>query len=119
MPEPSRLQGYCPMGCGQTLFVGSGGYLTCSYLDCPRPAAVSDILADQETEHIVAFGPDVFTIRHPLRERVDDALMACALHDYCFHLDGPPVKPGRYRALPSLERPGGWMFQPVPVGEET
>jgi hypothetical protein len=60
-----RIVGYCPMGCGQTLFVGSGGYLTCSWIECPRPDAVSDLLDDDETQHLVTFGPHDFTIRHP------------------------------------------------------
>jgi hypothetical protein len=93
-----EVQGFCPMGCGSTLFLAAGGYVTCSFISCPRPDAVADLLADRETEHIVQFGEDGFTIRHPLRERLDDALMDCALHDYCTSLPGPPVKPGRYRA---------------------
>jgi hypothetical protein len=100
------------MGCGQTLFVGSGGYLTCSWIECPRPDAVSDLLDDDETQHLVTFGPHDFTIRHPLRERLDDALMACQLHTYCAELDGPPVQLGRYRAWPNESR---WSFTRVPV----
>lgn len=27
----------CPNGCGKTLFVGEGGYVTCSFRNCPEP----------------------------------------------------------------------------------
>jgi hypothetical protein len=86
------------MGCGSTLFLADGNFVTCSRLGCPRPDAVSDLLDDRETEHIVQLGPGTFTVRHPLRERLDDALMECQLHNHIHGLDGPPVTPGRYRA---------------------
>lgn len=36
-----RVEGKCP-GCGSaSLFVGLGGYVTCSRLDCPSPCAAS------------------------------------------------------------------------------
>lgn len=95
--DPARVDGYCPMGCGRTLFLGGGGLVTCSFIRCPRPDAVADLLADKETEHVVGFDEDGFTIRHPLRERLDDAVMTCELHAYIAGLDGPPVRPGRYR----------------------
>ena len=101
-PPPASRQwdvtGSCPMGCGHTLFLADGGFITCSYVHCPRPDAVADLLADTETEHIVEFRPDTFTVRHPLRERLDDALMDCQLHNHIQGLDGPPAQPGRYRA---------------------
>jgi Family of unknown function (DUF6085) len=102
------LAGYCPMGCGQTLFAADGGHITCRRLTCPRPTAVTDLLEDRETEHIVEFDPRTFTIRHPLRERIDDALLTCDLHDYVSRLDGPPVQPGRYRAR-SVD--GSWTWE--------
>lgn len=92
------VKGFCPMGCGSTLFVASGGYVTCSFIHCPNPTAVSDLLADREVEHVVQFDEDDFTVRHPLRERLGDALMDCELHHFIAELDGPPVALGRYRA---------------------
>jgi hypothetical protein len=94
-----RIQGYCPMGCGQTLFVGSGGYVTCSRIPCPQPTAVSDILDDRESEHIVQIDEHEFTVRHPLRERLGDELMDCALHAWIAKQSGPPHRPGRYRVI--------------------
>lgn len=92
------VRGNCPMGCGQTLFLGDGGHITCSKADCPRPSAVDELLHDRETEHIVELGETSFTVRHPLRERLDDALMECGLHSRIAAGSGPPVPPGRYRA---------------------
>lgn len=40
------IQGKCPMGCGKTLFAASGGYITCSFINCPDPNFVS-VLMDQ------------------------------------------------------------------------
>ena len=93
------VKGYCPMGCGETLTVMAGGYITCRRLDCPRPDALTEILADRETEHLVTFSNTAFTVRHPIRERLDDQLMACQLHEYIAGLPGPPVQPGLYRAV--------------------
>jgi hypothetical protein len=108
----THVQGHCPMGCGETLMLGSGGYVTCGFLPCPRPTAVSDILHDQETQHIVELEPKTFTIRHPLKERLDDALMDCALHDYLTVLDGPPAAPGRYRVTFNPDfGPPTWLWE--------
>lgn len=113
-PATRTIAGYCPMGCGETLFVGKGGYLTCSALKCPRPDAVSDLLADNETGHIVELKEHTFTVRHPLKERLDDALLQCTLSDYLRDLDGPPVPPGRYRARPTID---GWSWQAINVAD--
>lgn len=93
----ARLVGNCPMGCGQTLFVGKGGHITCSYLPCPRPTAVDELLDDREKEHVVDIGETEFTVRHPLRERLDDELMRCELHRWIAGQSGPPYAVGRYR----------------------
>ena len=105
------VAGYCPMGCGSTLFVAAGGYVTCSYPPCPRPDAVADLLADRETGHVVRIGPDEFTVRHPLRERLGDELMRCRLHTEIAASDGPPVVPGRYRVTQAGDR---WVWQRLP-----
>lgn len=115
----STLKGYCPMGCGQTLFVGAGGHITCSRIDCPNPTAVDQILGDPETEHVADFGDHGFSILHPLRERLDDdqgGLFGCALHQAIEALSGPPVKPGRYRARPVGAGPAvtTWTYEEVP-----
>ena len=107
----AEIEGYCPMGCGRTLFVADRGNLTCSYGRCPRRDAVVELLADSETEHVVQFDADGFTVRHPLRERLDDALMECRLHAHIAGLNGPPVRPGRYRAHDNGQ--GRWTWEPL------
>src|ERR1700689_2618814 len=115
----SYVQGFCPLGCGETLFLAADGRVMCSGPDCPRPDAVTDLLADTESEHIVVFRPAEFTVRHPLRERLDDALMDCDLHSDIAAMPGPPVAPGRYRAgwadsHPETPGYGEWTWEPLP-----
>lgn len=93
-----KIKGYCSQGCGETLFIDEGGYITCSYAKCPDPSYVSDLLSDRETEHIVKFTDEGFTVQHPLRE-CRESLMSCDLHVRLAELDRPPVKPGTYRFI--------------------
>lgn len=107
-PGGVRIPGYCPMGCGQTLFAGAGGYITCAALSCPRPDAVSVLLEDRETEHIVMVEPHTFSVQHPLRERLDGELFRCGLHAWIANFPGPPGKPGRYRVAWDGTTPKTW-----------
>jgi len=91
------VKGCCPMGCGTTLYLSVSGHIACTAEACPRPNAAAEILGDCETEHLVEVNADGFTVRHPLRERLDNALLACDLHAAIRRQAGPPVKPGRYR----------------------
>jgi len=113
------VQGNCPMGCGEGLILGEGGVIWCAALLCPRPTAAAEILADRESEHIVIFGETEFTVRHPLRERLDDALMDCELHKDIAAMDGPPVTPGTYRARwadynAATPGYGRWTWEAIP-----
>lgn len=94
------VQGFCPMGCGETLFL-SGGRVTCGHALCPRPEAAFEILGDSETEHLVDVGATTFQIQHPLRERLDGELLCCPVHADLARADGPPrvlrLRDGRYR----------------------
>lgn len=92
-----KVQGFCPMGCGSTLFLGSGGYVTCSLIGCPNPTAMCDVMLMPETEHVVLLEPRTFSVQHPLRERLNGDLFTCELHTRLTALDGPPAEPGRYR----------------------
>lgn len=105
------MAGYCPACGGASLFLGSGGYVTCSRVDCRRPDAAADILGDPETQHIATFTADGFTIRHPLRERLDGALENCDLHVVLANRVGPPVQPGTYRAYGDSD--SGYVFEVV------
>lgn len=85
------------MGCGETLFVGSGGYVTCSLDRCPNPTAMADLMLDHMSpDHIVHVRETTFSILHPMRERLSGELFACPLHEYMMGLDGPPRAVGRY-----------------------
>lgn len=84
------------------------GELSCLRVDCKRPRAAGELLADPETEHIVVFDEHGFTIQHPLRERLDAELFTCGLHEHLRAHDGPPGAPGRYRARSSY---GHWTLE--------
>jgi hypothetical protein len=96
------------MCCGETLYATGGGHLKCGHIGCPNPTALDEILAEPENEHIVEFGEETFTVQHPLRERIGGQLMRCELHQWIADLPGPPVRPGRYRALADPRR--RWRF---------
>lgn len=103
------IRGHCPMGCGTTLVLASGTVF-CTHPDCPRRSSVHDMLSEDETQHVVVFDDAEFTIKHPLRERMNDGLFRCELHRYLAAQDGPPLADGRYRAGRSAN---GWAFEPV------
>lgn len=114
MTQIRDVAGYCPMGCGQALHLMPSGMIRCMGPGCPEPDAVTRILNDPETEHVVWFEETTFTLMHPLRERLagEDArtaLAACALNEHIRSMDGPPVAPGRYRALAGAD--GGWEWE--------
>jgi hypothetical protein len=107
-----QIAGNCPMGCGGGLILSELGEIFCADLLCPRPAAAAQILADAESEHIVTFTAGGFTIRHPLRERLDDALLQCELHEHLASRDAPLMPPGTYRAQsPRPGRESGWYWE--------
>ncbi len=103
------LQGYCPMGCGQTLVAAPGRYITCTKDTCPRPDAVSALLADPEHEHIVELNATTFCVQHPIRDRLDGDLFTCTLHTHIQAFAAPPYPPGTYRV--SLDG-DGWEWEP-------
>lgn len=112
-----HLDGFCPMGCGPTLVIGianpiahDAGRVVCDSVSCPRPSAASEVLADQETEHVVTMALDGFTLRHPLRERLDDALLSCTLHLRLNRGYPSDVAPGLYRVT---SHGGTWTWERV------
>jgi len=44
-----HVQGRCPACGGASLFLGSGGYVTCASLECTNPAQASDLLSARST----------------------------------------------------------------------
>jgi len=110
-----RVAGYCPMGCGQTLFLGRG-HITCSLLDCPNPGAVDELLAHDETEHILVTDGLGFTIQHPLRERIKGELFGCDIHARV--QEANPRDPGRYRVIVHQTDPVSDSYRPGDAGLE-
>lgn len=104
MTEPMiKVAGYCPMGCGNDTLrlMPPNGVVICINESCPGPMAAAQILADPESEHIVDFKVHEFSIRHPLRERLGDALLDCGLHELLRQTrpqDLPRHLPGRWHS---------------------
>jgi Family of unknown function (DUF6085) len=103
------VQGYCPMGCGRTLRLSSSGLVVCFDRNCPRPNAVSDLLQDNETEHIVWMNDERWLVRHPLWERIVGRMDSCTLTTDLNEM-GPPESAGRWRAH---KLDDGWKLQPI------
>ena len=60
-----------------------------------------------DDSHIVTFDKTGWTIRHPLRERIDE----CDLNHVCAEeMPGPPPQLGRYLAR-QVDRDGEWRWQ--------
>lgn len=97
-PAGRLVDGYCPMGCGQTLRLIQHR-IACSSELCLRPYAVDQLVSEVETEHLVIIRGREFTVKHPLRERLDDQLLRCRIHAQIAGGDGPPVRPGVYRVV--------------------
>ena len=109
------IAGWCPMGCGQTLFLGAACLITCSATDCPNPTAASDLLADWEVEHVVILADGgQHTIRHPLAERLGDADLTCDLPAYIGRLPAAVLRPGRYRVRRLAAGMSSWEWERIP-----
>lgn len=70
----------CPNGCGETLFVGNGGYVTCSWAECPNRDYDDALKAHVEQEALKArvdeachFGrmAHKYGVRHDVREAIN------------------------------------------------
>lgn len=92
--------------------------------ECPDPDAANRLLRNVEIHHIVRFSEDLtFTVKHPLRERIDDALFDCNIHGVVVDLlDGGLIEPRgswRMKYIPAVYIPGGpdqepdWAVEPL------
>ncbi|WP_405699061.1 DUF6085 family protein [Streptomyces sp. NBC_01383] len=52
------VQGRCPACGGASLFLGEGGHVTCSHIDCPAPDTADMLLCGGETALVQALGGD-------------------------------------------------------------
>lgn len=103
------VAGFCP-ACGYpSLFLGSGGRVTCSRLACPRPTAADEILGDGQLGHIIKTDYRSYQLQHPLHERLDGALFDCVLSAYLEGLDHTPVPPGTYLVNPVDGESWSWV----------
>ncbi|MCX5144633.1 DUF6085 family protein [Streptomyces sp. NBC_00338] len=50
------IQGRCPACGSASLFLGEGGHVTCSRIDCPNPGAVDDLLQGGEVALTASLG---------------------------------------------------------------
>lgn len=103
-PHPS-VRGRCPACGNRSLFVGAGGWLTCSIDRCPNPTAIADILELVCLHHTVELRPSDFSIEHPMIEKLNGSLHACPLDRYLHGLSGPPRQLGRYHVLGDVTNP--------------
>jgi hypothetical protein len=118
-----QVNGFCPMGCGETLWLDTHGYVTCQNVECERPRAASELLA-LPADHFVTFDDFGFTVEHPMRERVLGTMPKCEVHAALRKLQGPPVPNGRYKvtkrehdATSESFRSGDIGYDFEPVGE--
>ncbi|MCY0928343.1 DUF6085 family protein [Streptomyces sp. H27-H1] len=69
MPEAyPEVQGRCPACGGASLFLGDGGYVTCSRIDCPDPEAATRILErriDYSKIRVIGVGPETVKLDSP------------------------------------------------------
>ena len=118
MSRLQRVRGTCP-ACGRPdLAVTGAGYLVCCDQDCPRNTAAAELLMDPVVEHVIQLDRDGFTMRHPLIERLDDALLTCSIHAEIADRVSPPMPTGRYLVTRPLER-GPLVFVPYDQQEQS
>lgn len=85
------------MGCGETLYQ-VGTRIACDNAECPRPTAAMDVLSDPDLiDHMVDLSELGFSLKHPLRERLDNELNRCGLHEWLQGCEVSPQPQGRYR----------------------
>lgn len=102
----------CP-ACGkEKLHLMPGGNIHCLAKGCPQPEAAYLILRDGELEHIVHIEhPDgSWTIKHPLRERINDGLFNCIIPALIYS-EGKDE--GYYRVLRDDNSPDGVFWQRI------
>lgn len=123
------IQGRCPACGAEELHRGFQGRVVCGNTLCEQQDAVHDLLTDPElTEHLIKVTPSVrrfdsqgnpgpestdWTLRHPLVERLDDALFGCELALYlnAMHQANEELAEGLHRV--TVLDTGGWRFEQV------
>lgn len=104
----NRVAGFCPMGCGRTLYRSPTEQIVCANEDCSNRDSVSTLLAADSRFHQVLIHEGGFKIVCPLGERLSD--VRCSFHIWMQSLDGPPKPDGSYLVR---RGPNGWIWQAV------
>jgi hypothetical protein len=101
------------MGCGATLTLSPDGAVTCSNTECPDPRAVKTILANPHTDHLVVLTPNEVNVQHPLKERADGSLLACAIGRAIFEAGRSALEDGTYsvRVTDPEAHPNDWSWE--------
>lgn len=119
MNDSVKIRGYCPMGCGETLAVRliyvaaideklAPAFIYCTNPLCPKLEAVQEILDDPETEHVVTFNTFMYSMKHPLRERINGELLSCRLGEHLDEFGDQYVQGG-------VNRPHAQFGDPIPL----
>ncbi len=74
--DENRISNRCPACGGQTLFVASGGWLTCSWLGCPKPTSMTQML-----EEVGLYVIRTTQLQHEIDEACREALAMRAERD--------------------------------------
>lgn len=89
----------CP-SCGHhSLTTDASQQLVCEHADCPRPSAAQELLSEpMSTRHVVVLTDVGCSVRHPLVERLDDALLDCWPGDHLIKYGSHYLANGRVKA---------------------
>lgn len=94
-----RVRGVCPSCGGNSLFLGAGGYITCSIIGgCKQPDAAYVALEKRiqpdrlRPHHTVTIDSDGWHLAHPL----DCDLARCKFDAIARRWHGPPTSDGTY-----------------------
>ena len=62
------VRGTCPACANNTLFLGDGGHITCSWIDCPDPAFVDNMLNEHTQQVGDTTGQIVADLEHARKQ---------------------------------------------------
>lgn len=73
----------CPSCAHHSMIVNRDRHLECANVHCERPTAAQEVLSEPMTNrHVMVLNHDGPSVKHPIIERLDDALLHCPLADF-------------------------------------
>jgi hypothetical protein len=107
-----KIKGYCPMGCGETLWAALDAGVVCLNRHCPDPRVVAKVLADPEVGHVARIDASGWTLMHPLHERLGEQpeMFTCGISKWLRAHAEMPADRGTYRVLPDGD---GYRLEPL------